>query len=30
MIIVGPSEQHSGPREIGPENRVDQKQDGET
>ena len=30
LITVGPSEQQSGPEEIGPENRVVQKQDGET
>ena len=27
LIIVGPSDQQSGPQEIGPESRVDQKQD---
>ena len=30
LIIVVPSEQQSGPEEIGPENRVIRKQDGET
>ena len=30
LIIVGPSEQQSGPQEIGPESRVVQKQDIET